>query len=109
MGDACSPVEDPDGDLVITRVEQRLDNCPDVYNPGQANADSDRLGDACDLKPDAADPGDDNDLDGAPDSVDNCPSRYNPDQRDSSGNNVGDACDEEVDDEPDSGGGGTAC
>ena len=29
----------------------RPDNCPDVANPGQANADGDRCGDACDLLP----------------------------------------------------------
>jgi len=99
-GDACSQLEDPDGDLVITRFEARVDNCPDTYNHDQANADGDRIGDACDNSPDSYNPSDDNDLDGIADFSDNCPTRYNPDQRDSSGYGVGDACDEETDDEP---------
>jgi hypothetical protein len=37
--------QDADGDQVPTE----LDNCPDRYNPGQQNADRDRVGDACDL------------------------------------------------------------
>ncbi|HEV8336736.1 MAG TPA: FG-GAP-like repeat-containing protein [Candidatus Polarisedimenticolia bacterium] len=86
-----------DHDFVVTRVEQRQDNCPDVYNPSQTDTDGDLIGDACDLNPSAANPSDDNDSDGAVDAGDNCPTRYNPDQRDSSGNGVGDACDEESD------------
>jgi len=104
-GDACSQVEDPDGDFVLTRFEVRVDNCPDTYNHDQANADGDRIGDVCDNNPDSSDPSDDNDLDGIPDATDNCPTRYNPDQRDSSGYGVGDACDEETDDELDTAGG----
>jgi hypothetical protein len=97
LGDACSQVEDPDGDFVVTRVELRKDNCPDTYNSTQTDADGDEIGDACDVNPTASNPGDDNDLDGSPDSTDNCPTRYNPDQSDASGNGVGDACDEQID------------
>jgi len=86
-------------------VEQRLDNCPDVYNPIRPMPTA--TGSETPATPDRTPrtlrrqrPGRD------PRPADNCPSRYNPDQRDSSGNNVGDACDEEVDDEPDAGGAG---
>jgi len=80
VGDACSQVEDPDGDLAVTRVEVRVDNCPDTYNHDQADADGDRIGDSCDTVP-----LDDNDSDGVPDNTDNCPTRYNPDQTNTRG------------------------
>ena len=66
------------------------DNCPEQYNPAQADADSDMLGDDCDDCP--LDP--DNDIDGDDlcAQVDNCPDVYNPDQVDNDGDNVGDAC-----------------
>ncbi len=60
---------EPEGD----GVGDACDNCPDVYNPDQANHDLDGLGDVCD---------DDNDNDGVPDINDNCPMVYNPDQGD---------------------------
>jgi len=48
-----------------------MDNCPDVYNPGQEDADKDHVGDECD----------------------NCLHTANPDQEDTDGDKIGDACD----------------
>jgi len=52
------------------------DNCPDKYNPPDAEGyqpdmDEDHIGDKCD----------------------NCPEVFNPDQKDSNGDGIGDACD----------------
>ncbi|HIA02769.1 MAG TPA: hypothetical protein EYN66_12820, partial [Myxococcales bacterium] len=52
--DSCSSV-DP-GDLDADGIENVLDNCPQVSNPGQENADGDHRGDACDDCPEEADP-----------------------------------------------------
>jgi autotransporter-associated beta strand protein len=57
---------DPDGD----GVGDLCDNCPDGFNPDQADADGDEVGDACD----------------------NCPDAANADQADSNGDGTGDAC-----------------
>ena len=74
------PARDGDGD----RVGDAADNCPQAYNPGQADADGDGIGDACDDQ--------DSDGDGYPDYGDNCPSLPN-DQRDLDRDGIGDACD----------------
>jgi hypothetical protein len=74
-----SPDSDGDG------IPDNIDNCPDVYNPDQADSDGDGVGDACDT-------GNDSDGDGVPDDEDNCPNTYNPDQADSDGDGIGDAC-----------------
>ena len=50
-------------------VDNAVDNCPDTYNPGQANHDNDALGDDCD---------DDDDNDGTLDGSDAFP--FNPDE-----------------------------
>ena len=76
-------VELPDRDA--DTVPDDADNCPDVANPGQENADGDATGDACDT--------DDGDGDGHYDVLDNCPGVPNPDQLDTDGDGAGDACD----------------
>jgi serine protease len=102
LGAVLSPA-DADGD----GVADWQDNCPGVYNPGQADADGDGIGDACDNCPgtynpgqedldgdgsgDACDP--DRDGDGIANASDNCPDTYNPGQADADGDGLGDACD----------------
>jgi beta-glucanase (GH16 family) len=75
---------DADGD----RVPDRVDNCPQLFNPDQADTDADGVGDVCD---------DDDDGDGLPDASDNCPLDANPDQADLDGDGAGDACDPDDD------------
>ena len=106
-----SPDKDSDG------VPDGVDNCPDVANPNQADADGDKIGDACDspdcgngvkedheecddgnqVKGDGCEPdctvSKDTDNDGVYDSVDNCPDVANPDQTDTDGDKIGDVCD----------------
>jgi hypothetical protein len=65
-------------------VTQGGDNCRYAYNPNQADADGDRIGDACD----------DSDGDGVADIVDNCRYASNPNQADADGDRIGDACDD---------------
>jgi Ca2+-binding RTX toxin-like protein len=77
---ATAPEADGDGD----GVADGEDNCPDVSNSSQADADLNGEGDACD-PPDA-------DGDGIADSSDNCLSVYNPNQADTDGNGMGDEC-----------------
>jgi thermitase len=77
-------IPDADSDTIA----DWYDNCAAVDNPGQADKDGDRLGDACD-----------GDIDG--DSVlngpDNCPTTSNGSQRDGDGDGSGDACDADRD------------
>jgi hypothetical protein len=80
-----SPRTDADGQCAD------VDNCPAVANPGQANADADAFGDACDTCP--LDAANDADADGYCADVDNCPAVANPGQEDTDEDGLGDACD----------------
>ena len=62
---------------------KQVDNCQNVVNPDQADADDDGRGDACD----------DDDNDGVLDVMDNCPTVANPGQSDADRDGSGDACD----------------
>jgi hypothetical protein len=92
---------DGDGD----GIDDDSDNCPTIFNPvrwledEQGDADSDAVGDACDLCPldgtDACSFLDANDFDddGWHNGVDNCPLDPNYSQADEDGDDHGDACD----------------
>lgn len=90
---APPPLVDTDGDGVF----DPWDNCRDVSNPRQQNADFDALGDACDSTTSTAD----TDGDGVPDDGDNCPMAANPTQADADQDGLGDACDAVVDPDTD--------
>jgi hypothetical protein len=47
----CIFVVDDDTDTDGDGLEDDADNCPDVYNPNQADSDGDLVGDACDAPP----------------------------------------------------------
>lgn len=82
-------LNDPDSD----GLPSWADNCPDHYNPLQADADVDAIGDSCDQCTDTD--GDNYANPGFPAStcpVDNCPYDYNPAQLDANSDGVGDAC-----------------
>jgi hypothetical protein len=76
----ASAPPDMDGDGLLNGA----DNCPEVHNPDQADANGDGLGDACDPDPDH---------DGLEGDDDNCPLTANVNQADLDGDDVGDACD----------------
>ena len=76
---AAAQAADRDGD----GFPDATDTCPDVWNPFQADADHDGVGDLCD--PDI-------DGDGIPNEQDNCVCWFNPDQANEDGDHLGDAC-----------------
>lgn len=82
------PDEDSDNDTLL----DCQDNCPEDSNPGQADADQDNVGDACDECPGHPDTADADD-DGVPDACDNCPTVANPNQANTDGDGLGNACD----------------
>ncbi|XP_047030930.1 cartilage oligomeric matrix protein [Helicoverpa zea] len=117
-GTVCGPDKDldgyPDHQLPCYEPNCKADNCPDVSNSGQEDADNDTIGDSCD--PDADGDGVANLPDNCPltpnpdqldrdedrsdkrgDACDNCPRRYNPGQEDTDKDGIGDVCDPDMD------------
>ncbi|KAH8251380.1 hypothetical protein KR032_010245 [Drosophila birchii] len=74
----------PDKSLECPQLHCRRDNCPDLPNSGQEDADLDGHGDGCD---------EDADGDLVQNNKDNCPLAYNTEQVDTDGDGVGDVCD----------------
>jgi thrombospondin type 3 repeat protein len=66
---------DPGGDRDADGIPDASDNCPDVYNPQQADDDRDGVGNKCDS---GSTPPTDTDGDGVPDSTDQCDTQPGP-------------------------------
>ena len=84
----------PDTKFPDVLVILSCDNCPDTYNPSQADLDCDGIGDECDVCPADFDPLQlDGDGDKVGDLCDNCVAEVNTDQSDQDVDNIGDLCD----------------
>lgn len=84
-----APPVDTDND----GIDNGLDNCMEVPNPGQADRDEDGLGDVCDPSPDENQHAGDEDGDGWLNRADNCPLESNAENVDANFNFIGDTCD----------------
>jgi hypothetical protein len=75
-------------DVDLDGIPNAADNCPLDANPGQADADGDSIGDACDDV-------DNNNIDGDAylNGEDNCPNDVSVDQSDDDLDGIGNACD----------------
>jgi hypothetical protein len=84
--DKCPQIYDPgNADADNDGLGNFCDNCPGLPNANQSDLDADGVGDVCDL--------DDVDFDGVSNQLDNCPDVYNPLQVPVSGQNPqGEAC-----------------
>ena len=92
--DECDIAEGTSQDDDQDGIPQECDNCPDDYNPGQANSDGDTHGDACDNCPTVDNQNQANsDNDSHGDACDNCPTVDNENQANSDNDSHGDACD----------------
>ena len=89
--DGCTfPCPEQDGD----GIPDKIDLCPNDYDPGQPDTDGDGKPNACDDCPFAADADQtDGDGDGVGDACDNCAGVPNPDQDDKDDDKLGSACD----------------
>lgn len=81
-------------DLDFDGVCDASDNCPQAWNPDQADPDRDGQGDVCDNCPEDPNPDqEDGDGDHVGNPCDNCPDVPNSRQLDGDGDQVGDPCD----------------
>lgn len=117
QSDNCPQVANADqADADDDGVGDACDNCPNLANVDQGDRDEDGVGDVCDNSPDEPNPGQgDSDSDGVGNVSDNCRDVPNPAQEDEDDDGVGDACDNcpdvanEDQDDEDSDGVGDAC